>query len=30
MSDPLENICHDHFLAVINWACGLLVHRHTL
>ena len=30
MSDPLEIICHDHFLDVINYNCGLLVHRNTL
>jgi len=30
MSDPLEIICRDYFLAVINQASGLLVHRNTL
>ena len=29
MSAPLEIICHDHFLAVINETSGLLVYRNT-
>ena len=30
MSDPLEIIYYDHFLAVINESPGLLVHRNIL